>query len=201
VAEDYSKLISAISDVGYWRWWSERLPEMFQIEFGGVQIYVPLGDSAKPPSGLLAIRFSRPSRVSFLRKGIDFTSMPQDWPQRLKDESLDVTLGVSYEEFAIGDATSVQTKADPATSEIVHFNDESGGREAQVAFWCGDVGLNVSAAEFRFFTMKGEVLLAEIEALHNDWWTYWRDYWNKLDTPQALPKDYACDVTIPIRPS
>lgn len=33
-----SILESAITDVGYWRWWTSDLPNSIQLEFGGAQI-------------------------------------------------------------------------------------------------------------------------------------------------------------------
>ena len=29
-------------------------------------------------------------------------------------------------------------------------------------------------------------------------WDYWRVYWERRDRKDPLPKDYACEVTIPV---
>jgi hypothetical protein len=34
-------LANAISDVGYWSWWARERPDMFQLKFGGTQLYFP----------------------------------------------------------------------------------------------------------------------------------------------------------------
>ena len=31
------------------------------------------------------------------------------------------------------------------------------------------------------------------------WWDYWKDYYDKRDTEEAYEKDYACEVTIPLK--
>ena len=38
----------------------------------------------------------------------------------------------------------------------------------------------------------------EIEPLSRKWWEYWKYYWRVRGTRDALPKDYACEVTIPV---
>jgi len=59
--------------------------------------------------------------------------------------------------------------------------------------------MRIEAAELRLFLMSGEIQLSNVALLHSDWWSYWKEYWKKLDTTEALPKDYACEVTIPIK--
>jgi hypothetical protein len=195
---DYSTLVSVISDVGYWRWWSERLPELFQLEFGGVQIYVPSDDKTKPPSGLLALRFLRPSRVSFIQRKIGTDGLPPDWPRQLKDEKIE-PFGVSYDQFALGDDALFSQILGQTVSEQVHFTDSSGGEQVKFAFWAGVAGVRIEAADVRPVLMSGETQLSTIASLHGDWWSYWRDYWKKRETADALPVDYACEVTIPLK--
>ena len=83
--------------------------------------------------------------------------------------------------------------------EISHFKENSGGRDVKLAFWSGAAGMRIEAAELRLFLMSGEIQLSNVALLHSDWWSYWKEYWKKLDTTEALPKDYACEVTIPIK--
>lgn len=184
---EYSILVSAISDVGYWRWWSEALPELFQLEFGGVQIYLPPSNQTEPPSSLLALRFLRPSRVSFIRRKNAAADLPADWPHQLKADMLD-PFGVSYEEFAVGDATLFREICDQVENEIIHFADDSGGKDLLFAFWAGGVGVRIEAAEMRPILMTGEVSLATIATLHRDWWAYWRDYWNRRTPRRRCPR-------------
>ena len=194
--KDYSTLVSAICDVGYWRWWSENLPKQFQLEFGGVQIYSPSEDKAEPPYGLLALRFLRPSRVSFIRRKIASDDLPTDWPRQLKEEMIE-PFGLSYDQFAFGDDALYGQILGQVLSEQVHYIDDSGSRDVKLAFWAGPVGVRIEAAEVRPVLMSGEVQLSSIASLHNEWWSYWREYWKRRGTADALPKDFACEITIP----
>jgi hypothetical protein len=31
------------------------------------------------------------------------------------------------------------------------------------------------------------------------WWAYWKEYWKLRRTDKPLARDYACEVTIPIK--
>src|SRR5215475_13507012 len=59
-------LAEAISDVGYWQWWAENLPQHFQVEFGGTQLWNAPMAVGEPPSGQIALRFINPKSMSFL---------------------------------------------------------------------------------------------------------------------------------------
>ena len=39
----------------------------------------------------------------------------------------------------------------------------------------------------------------DIKRLSKKWWDYWKDYYDKRDTEEAYEKDYACEVTIPLK--
>ena len=64
-------LAEAISDVGYWTWWAEKLPEVFQIEFGGSQLYFPATSPDTPPQSKVAVQFRQPTSVSFIARSED----------------------------------------------------------------------------------------------------------------------------------
>lgn len=84
---DYLELLAdAISDVGYWRWWVADLPEVFQIEFGGVQLWSPPTAADEPPCGIIALRFTDPVNVVFLTLS---EGLSDDWIQQLHDDKLD----------------------------------------------------------------------------------------------------------------
>jgi hypothetical protein len=195
---DYAILVSAISDVGYWSWWSEKLPAMFQLEFGGAQIHVPPEDRTKPPSSLLALRFLRPALVSFIRRSEDGGNLPADWARQLKEDKIE-PFRISHDEFALGDDALFGEVIAQTAIEIVHFTDESGGKEVKLAFWAGPVGMRIEAAEVRPVLMTGEIELSTVASLHSAWWSYWGDYWSKRDTAEPFPKDFACEVTIPLK--
>ena len=193
---DYSKLVSAISDVGYWRWWAERLPDVFQVEFGGAQLYIPPEDKNKAPSSITSLRFFRPSYVSFISRKDKFLVIPDDWSRLLKEDKIE-PFNITYDEFALNDAPVFQRVVSKIETESIHFQDKNGGKNIEFAFWAGIMGMKITAAEVRPVLNSGEVDLSEIETLHSAWWTYWQEYWEKREAVDALPKDYACEVTIP----
>lgn len=195
---DYSTLVSAIADVGYWRWWTERLPGLFQLEFGGVQIYSPPATEAVAPSSLLALRFLNPSRISFLTRAAGDSPSPE-WPHLLQSDQINPP-SVSHDQFALNDDRLFDEVLSQVQNEVLHFSSDLGGTEVRLAFWAGEVGIRIEAAELRPVLMSGEVDLATIVSMHGDWWSYWKEYWAKRGTSKALPSDYACEVTIPTQP-
>jgi hypothetical protein len=68
VDEHLKILESAISDVGCWTWWTTNLPEAFQVEFSGVQLWNPPNGEGKAPSGQIALRFRMPHGTSPVSK-------------------------------------------------------------------------------------------------------------------------------------
>jgi len=192
-------IVSAITDVGMWRWWTAEFPNLVQLEFGGVQIYEPPDDPTKPPLCMVAMRFRRPKVVAFMRRGEDTDALPADWHTLLHDDAIEA-LSLSFEKFALDDADAIAAILEERTSEVEVFrNDALEGAVIQVAFWAGPAGVRIEAAEVELVTMKGKLTPAEFAELHGDWWTYWKDYWKKRDTPDALPKSFACEVTIPLQ--
>ena len=63
---------------------------------------------------------------------------------------------------------------------------------------CGDVGFIVGGDEIVVLGRKGAYTEEEIETVSRKWWDYWRDYWKLRGTKDAYPKDYACEITIPV---
>ncbi len=63
---------------------------------------------------------------------------------------------------------------------------------------CDDVGFIAGGDEIEIVGRKGKYTEEEIESLSRKWWEYWKDYWHLRGTRDALPKDYACEVTIPV---
>ena len=64
--------------------------------------------------------------------------------------------------------------------------------------WCGDYGIALAAPVLRVLAHTGEMSLEQIVTANQQWWDYWRTYWAKRSGPEALPQDYACEVTIPV---
>jgi hypothetical protein len=91
-------LEEAISDVGYWSWWDAALPKVFQVEFGGTQLWSPSHASDQPPSGQVALRFVKPSFVAFLTRLIRAEGIPSDWSKKLHRDEIE-PFGISYGDF------------------------------------------------------------------------------------------------------
>lgn len=196
-----SILEAAISNVGYWRWWSQRLPESFQVEFGGVQLWTPLSDEGSPQPGLFALRFHAPSVVAFLTDA-SAADVPGDWPERLHDDKIE-PFSITYEAFFLG------SKGD--TSDLIEncAIDMRVGTEAdltatpagvRLAFRAGPVGLIVHAERFTLVSVEGTLEPDQIEDAWRKWWDYWREYWQRRDGESPMPEDYVCEVTIPAEP-
>jgi hypothetical protein len=86
VNEHLTALESAISDVGHWTWWTANLPDTFQVEFNGTQLWNPPLGEGKPPSGQIALRFRKPRRVYFLTLS-DSVSIPAQSGRRSRTAS------------------------------------------------------------------------------------------------------------------
>ena len=78
---------------------------------------------------------------------------------------------------------------------------EAPGEEesARLFLFAGDVGLVVAARAMTVINAQWPLPLAGVAEANGRWWEYWRDYWDRRGTPQALPEDYACEVTIPLK--
>ena len=68
----------------------------------------------------------------------------------------------------------------------------------KLAFRAGSVGLAVRANELTVISSSGEMSPEQIQQASEKWWAYWREYWNRRESDAPLPKDYACEVTIPL---
>lgn len=68
-----------------------------------------------------------------------------------------------------------------------------------VAATSGNVGFIVGGDELKLFGYRGLFKENDIKQLSEKWWEYWNDYWKKRGTESAYDKDYACEVTIPVR--
>ena len=194
-------LADAVADVGIWRWWDQRFPDVFQLEFGAVQLWsAPIADG-RPPNGQYALRFRGPLSVSFLTaRG---AGVPADWADRLHRDKLQ-PFSVGHDSFVLDDRKAARAIVAAAAKVETRY----GALPAHLdwerapllcAFWAGPVGCLVAARELQLVGMAGEIPLTDVSGMAQRWWEYWRDYWRRKDTPEALPQDYACEVTIPIK--
>jgi len=197
-------LARAISDVGVWTWWTGEPTKAIQLEFSGVQLWFPPTAEGRPPSGQVALRYRNPSLVMFLSRSDNPDFSTDSWPTRFQSDEIG-GFTVGYDEFTMTDAERavsliaqashvIQLVGTPPKFRVIA---DSG---AWIVFWAGNVGIAVAAAEMEIVSHHGTVPLSDVEERCGKWWEYWRDYWNKKDTDAALPRDYACEVTIPAAP-
>lgn len=192
-------LTTAISDVGYWSWWTTDLPTVIQIEFGGTLLYFPPDDNSKPPNSQIAIQFKNPKSISFLTR----QETHQNWFDDLHNDKLEPpTLSWDYFTFTdnklqteiINEAKSIETIHGYSPKDEIFLTENY-----KLAFWAGDYGFAVSSDEIKIVSQTGQIELDQIPKLHSDWWAYWKRYYKVINTKNALPKDYACEVTIPMK--
>ena len=74
-----------------------------------------------------------------------------------------------------------------------------GDDESFLALRAGDVGLVVVSESIGVFNHQGEVDDQAVIESSRRWWDYWREYWRRRDSADSMSKDYACEVTIPIK--
>jgi len=199
-SEQLEILANAISDVGYWSWWTEELPAIFQIQFGGTLLYFSPTTSDKPPQTQIAIQFRQPTSISFINRNTATNNF--EWAQLLHEDKIDAPT-CSYGEFSFGNTDLTKS----LLGKINHCKTLYGSRPTQeillapvsLVFWCGDIGLAIAAKELKLLNHSGNIDLADIADINRKWWDYWRTYWDKRDTNEPLPKDYACEVTIPLK--
>jgi hypothetical protein len=98
-------LANAIADVGFWRWWEQVFPNVFQLEFGGVQLWSPAPAEDRPPNGQYALRFPKPLSVSFLTAAE--AKVPEDWAEQLHADKLR-PFNVGHDSFTLRDADAAR---------------------------------------------------------------------------------------------
>lgn len=200
MTDPISTLESAISDVGYWRWWAEALPEVFQVEFGGVQLYFPPLVAGRPPNSVVALRFHEPSVVAFLTAE-DARDLPVDWRTALHADKLK-PFSVDHERFTVSSEDTLRDVLVGCRVEFAHGSEIGAPSDAGsvlLAFRAQQVGLIVRAKRMAVVGQPGVLEPAQIVSASEAWWEYWREYWRRRDSDSPLPKDYACEVTIPLK--
>lgn len=202
-ADQLALLADAIADVGYWTWWAQELPDVFQVEFAGAQLYfAPPVSPDQPPSSRVALQFRQPASVCFLYRGQEATDFA--WVEQLHQDRLPPPT-CSYDGVAFGDDAQLCTLLAQATQQqLAHGcapTDEAFLRAPyRLVCWCGDYGIALAAPTLRVMTHAGEQSLDQVVEANQQWWgSYWRTYWAKRSTAEALPYDYACEATIPLQ--
>jgi len=189
-------LTDAISDVGSWWCWYVG-DDMLQLEFCDVQLY----DEAKAEkethtTDVLAVRFYGHVFAVFLD---DLNE--ENWHERFRDDD-EVLYPVDTYEMAFDDNKEAESLLNDYRNRV-HVKDFKGAETLAAAKHilcarCDDVGFIVGGDEIEIVGKKGKYTEEEIEPLSRKWWEYWKDYWHLRGTRDALTKDFACEVTIPV---
>ncbi|HEU4557505.1 MAG TPA: hypothetical protein VFS20_06635 [Longimicrobium sp.] len=199
-SEALAVLETALSDIGNFRWWAGHFPDVVQLEFSGVQVYTPPPAPDRPPRGMLALACARPTSVSFLWRD---EGLPDEWPTELHNDRLE-PLPMSLGELTLRDPSAAAEMLSHARHVETVFGTPAdevdwSAAPAMLVFWAGEGGVAIAAERIGLMTHDGEVALDQVPEMHAQWWRYWREYWDRLDTPDAMPYDWMCEVTIPIR--
>jgi hypothetical protein len=198
MSEHLTILEGAIADVGYWRWWAEKLPNAFQVEFGGVQLWNPPTEVDGPPSGVVALRFGNPTVIVFLTS--NEATLQTDWRLALHEDRIE-PFSISHDALTFQSEELLAEILIGSTAEYILGSEPDlvqNTSPVKLAFRAGSVGLVVRAQDITVITSSGNLTPEEIQQSSGKWWSYWREYWNRRETGSPMPKDYACEVTIPL---
>ena len=189
-------LADAISEVGSWHWWNSK-DDMVQVQFCDVMLF----DESRPEkethtTDVLAVRFYGHAFAVFL----DNTD-EKDWHERFRDDD-SIIYPVDTYDLAFDDIKEAELLLNDFKNRIP-VKDFSGpetlsGARHLLCARCNEVGFIVGGNEIRIVGEKGEYTEEEIETAASKWWSYWKDYWKLRGTKNAYPKDYACEITIPV---
>jgi hypothetical protein len=174
-------LETSISDVGYWSWWASEFPDLFQLEFGGVQLWNPPMKENQAPSGLLALRFLDPISVSTMTRNND-PDLEKNWFELIHDDEID-PFNLDHDAFVINDVSRAKKLVEEADSiTTIHgtpLDDSLYKSKSFISFWAGPVGLIVFADRMEIYNHKSKVELDEIKGMSEKWWQYHKEYWTK----------------------
>ena len=190
-------LADAISDVGSWWCWHVG-DDMLQLEFCDVQLYDETKAAAEEThtTDVLAVRFYGHVFAVFLDDLDD-----KNWHECLRDDD-SILYSVDTYDMAFDDNKEAEALLNGYRNRVPVKNFK--GAETMSAAKhilcarCGEVGFIVGGDEIEIAGKTGKYTEEEIEPLSRKWWEYWKDYWRLRGTLDALTKDYACEVTIPV---
>ena len=173
---------------------------MFQVEFGGVQLWCPPAAEGEPPCGIVAVRFAKPISVVFLTLSDD---LHDNWIQQFHDDKLE-PFDVSEEHFSFNDRELASSLLQEAVN-VDHRHGVDADTEEfhkakfRLSFAAGGAGLIVAGDTMELHTSRGLMQIDQVEEMSARWWAYWKEYWKLKRSDNPLPRDYACEVTIPLK--
>jgi hypothetical protein len=189
-------LADAISDVGSWWCWYVG-NDMLQLEFCDVQLYDETkAEKETHTTDVLAVRFYGHVFAVFLDDLNDET-----WHERFRDDD-SILYPVDTYDMAFDDHKIAESLLNDYRNRVP-VKDFKGAvtlaaSKHILCARCGEVSFIVGGDEIEIAGKKGKYTEEEIEPLSRKWWEYWKDYWRLRGTRDALLKDYACEVTIPV---
>ena len=189
-------LADAISDVGSWWCWYVG-NDMLQLEFCDVQLYDETkAEKETHTTDVLAVRFYSHVFAVFLDDLNDET-----WHERFRDDDSILypvdTYDMAFDDHKIAESLLNDYRNRVPVKDYKGAETLSASKRILCAR-CGEVSFIVGGDEIEIAGKKGKYTEEEIEPLSRKWWEYWKDYWRLRGTCDALPKDYACEVTIPV---
>ena len=189
-------LADAISDVGSWWCWYVG-DDMLQLEFCDVQLYDETkAEKDTHTTDVLAVRFYGHVFAVFLDDLND-----ENWHERFRDDD-SILYPVDTYDMAFDDHKMAESLLNDYRNRVP-VKDFKGAETLAASKHilcarCGEVSFIVGGDEIEIAGKKGKYTEEEIEPLSRKWWEYWKDYWRFRGTCDALLKDYACEVTIPV---
>jgi hypothetical protein len=131
--------------------------------------------------------------------------LSDDWIQQLHDDKRD-PFNVCHDLFSFNNENLKSDMLQKAF-KVTHFHgvdvdtDQFRKAKYRLGFVANSVGLIIAGDTMELFTSRGLVQVGEVEEMSGKWWEYWKAYWRLRNTDKPLPKDYACEVTWPLKGS
>lgn len=190
-------LAYAISDVGLFTWYSAELPKYVQLEFNWAMLFFEPRDNNTPPSNQIALQFRKVKSV-YTFKDSD-SQLSDNWLDLLNEDKLE-PFNVNYEFFSF-DTNEIKKMSNSLGIKTKIYGEDlenlTENNSYKIGFKAGEIGMIICADEMKIMTHSGEIKLNSIPEIHNEWWKYWKKYWELMDSKNKLPYDSLCEITIP----
>ena len=187
-------LENAICDVGYLRWWTSA-EDIYQIEFGGVQLFDETKNGFSARSSVIALQFLEKPTIVFLDK-----NGPNNWQDDLHNDKME-PINIEYDEFKFNDKDYLKNIISEYRINNLKNNsiEEVYKYPIFLAFKCYDFGIIIGGNKMKVIGSAGEFSEDKIKDCNIKWWKYWKEYWSLREKENSYDKDYACEVTIPVK--
>ncbi len=191
--ESLKILAKAISDVGCWCWWVTDI-NLVQLEFRGVQLLNNNSLDKNSKSAHIALRFSENDFLIFFDKNEE-----NDWHIKLQKDEIE-PFPIHYDFFEFNNNEMINEIERAYTNKIViKENKKMDGIKNVLVFKAGSVAVVIGGDIFGVYDRDGEITEKNLLERNKLWWIFWKDYWEERETNEAYNKDYACEVTIPVK--